>query len=77
MLMSAVLPGTEAMVEALRGFVTWRHPHVTVAEMCATSSSPVYLVRPCCAAGDHPKQCRYSDCGVGLLRFFKLMRLSY
>ena len=46
MLMPAMLPGTEAMVEALQGFVTWRHPHVTVSEMCATSSSPAYLVRP-------------------------------
>ena len=50
MLMPAMLAGTEAMVEALRGFVTWRHPHMMVSEMCTTSSSPVYQVRPllCC-----------------------------
>ena len=45
MLMPAMLPGTEAMVGALQGFVTWRHPHVTVSEMGTSSSSPVYLVR--------------------------------
>ncbi len=33
------------MVDALQGFVTWRHPHVTVSEICTTSSSPVYLVQ--------------------------------
>lgn len=36
--------GTERVVNGLQGFVSWKHPQVTVSEISATSSTPVYQV---------------------------------
>lgn len=41
---SGMAAGTEQMVRGLRGFVTWMHPEVTVAEIEKGSKSPVYRV---------------------------------
>ena len=36
--------GTEKMVNGLRGFISWRHPQVTVAEVESPSDLPAYEV---------------------------------